>query len=133
MRLETAALVSRCGADLSGGTLQASAQKVAALTRASAAEATAEQAFQEVGDMRDQLADLRDRLNQVCPPLAHISLHPGGSATTKIWQTVGAVCKHLHSGGAAFCRRKDGLLATHQEADIITCKAREQEGAKLAV
>ena len=45
--------------------MQASSEKVAALTRVSAAEATAEQAFTEVGDMRDQLADLRERLNQV--------------------------------------------------------------------
>lgn len=47
---------------------QASTQKVAALTRASQAETTAEQAFREVGDMRDQLADLRERLNQVPAP-----------------------------------------------------------------
>ena len=35
------------------------------MRRLSAAEATATQAFEEVGEMRDELADLRERLGQV--------------------------------------------------------------------
>ena len=41
------------------------------MRRLSAAEATATQAFEEVGEMRDELADLRERLAQARrPPVA---------------------------------------------------------------
>lgn len=59
---------------------QASAEKMSALTRLSAAEATAEQAFMEVGDMRDQLNDLKERLNQVPAAPSLLQLCPNGTA-----------------------------------------------------
>lgn len=43
--------------------------------RISAAEETATQAFEEVGNMRDEIADLRERLQKVCTPLTSSSLY----------------------------------------------------------
>lgn len=48
---------------------QAVEEKASALLRISAAEDTATQAFEEVGNMRDEIADLRDRLAKVTMPL----------------------------------------------------------------
>ena len=45
--------------------LQASGEKVQALMRVSQAEQTAEQAFEETGNLLDQVADLKDRIAQV--------------------------------------------------------------------
>ena len=45
--------------------MQTRASKVAALLRVSQAEDTAAQAFEEVGNMRDTVADLKERLAQV--------------------------------------------------------------------
>ena len=46
---------------------QVTAERASAVRRLSAAEATATQAFEEVGEMRDALADLRERLAQARP------------------------------------------------------------------
>ena len=43
---------------------QASTEKVQALMRISQAEQSAEQAFNETGDLLGQIADLRDRVKQ---------------------------------------------------------------------
>jgi len=43
-------------------------ERASAVRRLAAAEATATQAFEEVGEMRDELADLRERLAQVPGP-----------------------------------------------------------------
>jgi len=45
--------------------IQASEEKASALMRISAAEETATQAFEEVGNMRDEIADLKVRLQKV--------------------------------------------------------------------
>jgi hypothetical protein len=42
-------------------------ERASALLRIDAAEDTATQAFEEVGNMRDEIADLRDRLAKVPP------------------------------------------------------------------
>ena len=49
--------------------VQASEEKASALMRISAAEETATQAFEEVGNMRDEIADLRESLQKVQPLL----------------------------------------------------------------
>ena len=46
--------------------LQASGEKVQALMRVSQAEQTAEQAFEETGNLLDQVADLKDKVAKVC-------------------------------------------------------------------
>ena len=45
--------------------VQAVEERASALARITAAEETATQAFEEVGNMRDEVADLRDRLTKV--------------------------------------------------------------------
>lgn len=45
--------------------MQANKEKVQALMRLSAAEQTATQAFEEMGDMKDQVADLKESLKKV--------------------------------------------------------------------
>ena len=46
--------------------VQVTGEKVQALMRMSQAEQTAEQAFEETGNLLDQVADLKDRVTQVC-------------------------------------------------------------------
>ena len=50
--------------------MQAVEERNSAQVRIAAAEDTATQAFEEVGNMRDEVADLKERLVKVhCPPL----------------------------------------------------------------
>ena len=56
---------------------QAAEERASAQVRAAAAEDTAAHAFEEVGNMRDQVADLKERLAKVCQSfLALIPLDP---------------------------------------------------------
>lgn len=56
---------------------QAMEERASAQVRIAAAEDTATQAFEEVGNMRDEVADLKERLTKVCQSfLALISLDP---------------------------------------------------------
>ena len=49
--------------------MQAVEERNSAQVRIAAAEDTATQAFEEVGNMRDEVADLKERLVKVhCPP-----------------------------------------------------------------
>lgn len=50
--------------------LQATEERNSAQVRIAAAEDTATQAFEEVGNMRDEVADLKERLTKVQPPPA---------------------------------------------------------------
>jgi len=69
-------------------------ERASAVRRLTAAEATATQAFEEVGEMRDELADLRERLAQVPGP-ARPRATPAG---------VGG-----RAGGATICSRQQAL------------------------
>ena len=52
--------------------LQATEERNSAQVRIAAAEDTATQAFEEVGNMRDEVADLKERLAKVRPSHAHM-------------------------------------------------------------
>lgn len=52
--------------------LQATEERNSAQVRIAAAEDTATQAFEEVGNMRDEVADLKERLTKVHPPPARM-------------------------------------------------------------
>ena len=67
--------------------LQATEERNSAQTRIAAAEDTATQAFEEVGNMRDEVADLRERLTKVrCTPLAsaHTCLMHASAVPTSV-------------------------------------------------
>ena len=59
--------------------------------RISAAEETATQAFEEVGNMRDEIADLRERLQKVCLPLNFLTSSLLHMTLNGCWYTVQSV------------------------------------------
>ena len=69
--------------------LQATEERDSAQVRIAAAEDTATQAFEEVGNMRDEVADLKERLTKVailsCPCVPLSSPAGAGSVSLCFW------------------------------------------------
>ena len=90
--------------------LQAVEERNSAQVRIAAAEDTATQAFEEVGNMRDEVADLKERLTKVHPTPCSSAIHascmllPASPCVSIDEAAYGAaeVCCSLQESSAAF-------------------------------